>query len=66
MEFTQKEILEILEKLGYQITQIPEEVKSRKTKLFGNSTYYAQKDGGERLEARAAFKKELINKIFKL
>lgn len=67
MEFTLKEKLEILEKLGYKIIQIKDTVKSRKSKLFSgkNHQYFVEKDG-ERLEVPVAFKKELINKIFNI
>lgn len=67
MEFTQKEKLEILEKIGYKIIPIKDSVKSRKSNFFRGYAYqyYAEKDG-ERSDAQVAFKKELINKIFNI
>ena len=67
MEFTNQEKLEILEKLGYKIIQIKDSMKSRKSKLFGRTTYqYYVEKNGERSEVQVAFKKELINKIFNI
>jgi len=66
MEFTQKEKLEILEKLGYEIIQIKDAVKSRKSKLFGGKNQYFVEKDGEKLDVHVAFKKELINKIFNI
>ncbi len=66
MTFDHAEILEILEKIGYEIKQDNEDIISRRAKIFAKRSGEYILYNGEKMKPEEVFKIELKKRIFNL